>query len=227
MSRSDREYLFSQWLENKLTEADREHFAQLCREDERFAARVALARHMTDVTTNIAEINAPTWDPASVYSPSKADQFPWWQSPRWSVASLLVCCIALLLMVSRLELRIDEQGTTLSFAGGNENTIAERRLEERFMVLQQQQWRRLQTTMRQWENQQQQANRQLARYLLDTNRAERKEELTEIIRFVNDQRQMDQRFYSQQLLRMQDEIYRGAPYGLYTAGTDNPANVQP
>jgi RNA polymerase-interacting CarD/CdnL/TRCF family regulator len=54
--------------------------------------------------------------------------------------------------------------------------------------------------------QQQQSSAELTKYLLASSREERKHDFAELIKFINEQRIDDQRFYARQFTRLQDEI---------------------
>lgn len=210
MPELDKATLLGLWLEGKLDEPQRQAFEQLCVQDKAFAAKVEAANLMA-VQGETYQVRAvPEWDRESTFAlPEKRH---WWQWQGLSAMSFATSMLAIVMVVTGLNVEMKEGAITLSFTKGQSEQQVTQLIQSRMDVFHQEQQLAL---LRYAENMQQQqlaANTELTNYLLSSSRQERREDFAELIKFINQQRSDNQLFFARQMNNLQQEIYQNPDY---------------
>ena len=202
------EYLFSQWLDNALTEDERSAFEALCISDAEFAARVATATQLNVAAEQFSASPMPAWDKnATFIAPDKPK---WWQWQGLPAMSMAMSAAAMVMVLSGFSVQVEEGRVTMGFAqsapaGPTEAEVAAL-VAERINDYQQANQAMFSQYVNALQQQQQDSSAQLAQYLLKSSRQERREDFAELVQFINQQRDDDQRYYTRQLTQLQREI---------------------
>ncbi|KXI26980.1 hypothetical protein [Paraglaciecola hydrolytica] len=209
MPKYQNEQLLGWWLDGQLNVQQREEFEQRCLDDEAFAQQVASANMFSLHAQHYVEQEVPRWDRASTFSaPEKAK---WWQWQGLSGLSIALSVVAMVMVLSGLQIKVDDGSLTVSFAAKQSHQDIERLVNDKLQDFQhsQQQTQQLALTNFTQTMQQQQldASSQLTQYLLSSSRKERREDFAELIKFINEQRSDDQLFYARQINQLQQDIY--------------------
>jgi hypothetical protein len=125
--------------------------------------------------------------------------------------SFATSMLAIVMVLTGLQVRTDEGAMTISFAGKQAEKQRSQEIEKlvndklaEFQTTQQLALTNYTQTMQQ---QQMDTSSQLTQYLLGASRKERREDFAELIKYVNEQRGDDQLFYVRQLNKLQQDIY--------------------
>ena len=202
------EYLFGQWLDNALTEDERNAFEDLCVSDADFAARVATATQLNVAAEQFCPPPMPAWDKnATFIAPDKPK---WWQWQGLPAVSMAMSAAAMVMVLSGFSVQVQEGRVTLGFAqsapaGPSEAEVAAL-VADRINDYQQANQAMFTQYVNALQQQQQESSTQLAQYLLKSSRQERREDFAELVQFINQQRDDDQRYYARQLTHLQREI---------------------
>lgn len=213
---TQKEQLFSKWTATELNHQEQQQFEIWCKEDEEFAARVAVHGRLQSLTDNYEPQDVPDWDPGALFeTPEKT---PWWQWRGLSAASFAMSVFAVLLVTFQIEVTINDGSMTISFAGANQQQKIEQLVNDKIIEYAKLQETSFSEKSEILQQQQMQMNTQLASYLLDTSRTERREDFAELIKHVNQQRADDQVFYARQITRLKTdiELETGEPHWLPT-----------
>jgi hypothetical protein len=180
------EQQFTDWLEGK-------PLSQALEDDEQWLNRVHTANyvgHQADITP---EHKVPAWDRGAMF---ESDTKQWWQWQGLPAMSMAFSMFAMALVLFKVELVFQPEGVLLSFAGSaNEvqdekmSALVNLRLKE-FAAEQQVVLANYATDI---QATQQDSNLQLASYIMGASRQERKEDMTDFIQYINEQRQ-DEKF---------------------------------
>jgi hypothetical protein len=180
------EQQFAEWLEGK-------PLSKALEEDEQWLNRVHTANyvgHQADITP---ERKVPDWDRGAMF---ERDTKPWWQWQGLPAMSMAFSMFAMALVLFKVELVFQPEGVLLSFAGSASevqdekmSALVDLRLKE-FAAEQQVVLANYATDM---QTTQQDSNLQLATYIMGASRQERKEDMTDFIQYINEQRQ-DEKF---------------------------------
>ena len=199
-----KEWLLAAWLENRLTQKERQEFESLCQEDSEFAAQVELANQSIMLAQDYEPVPVPNWDKdASFLAPPKVS---WWQWQGFPVASMAMSIFAVCLVVFNIEFRFEDNGMMISFAGQNEQQKLEQMVDAKMQILEQRQAESIDAYVDELREDQLVATTQLTNFVLQSSRTERKEDFAEFIRFINEQRSDDQQFYARQLNQLQQDL---------------------
>lgn len=205
MPKYQNEQLLGLWLDGQLTAQQRQEFEQRCVDDEAFAQQVATANMFNLHTQHYVEQEVPQWDRDSSFSSTPKNK--WWQWQGLSGLSLAMSLVAIVMVVSGLQIRMDEGAMTISFAAKQSDQQIERLVNDKLQAYQQNQQLALNNFTQTMQQQQLDASSQLTQYLLSSSRKERREDFAELIKFINEQRTDDQMFYARQLNQLQQDIY--------------------
>lgn len=213
MPKYQNEQLLGWWLDGQLTAPQRQEFEQRCIDDEAFAQQVATANMFNLHAQHYVDQEVPHWDRDSSFSFTPKNK--WWQWQGLSSLSLAMSLVAMVMVVSGLQIRMDEGAMTISFAAKQSEQQIERLVNDKLQAYQQNQQLALNNFAQTMQQQQLDASSQLTQYLLSSSRKERREDFAELIKFINEQRTDDQLFYARQLNQLQQDIYTNpAPTGL-------------
>jgi hypothetical protein len=224
----DKEKLFEAWLNG-------EPLDDKLSTDEAWSARLHAANFVQQQSDTRNDIDVPDWDRAEAFI---SDKQSWWEWTKLPAVSMAFSIFAVFLVLFNVQVINEPDGMIVSFGKSkstidqaNINTLVDLKLRE-FAAEQQIVLANYATDI---SHQQQKSNMQLASYLLGTSRQERKEDITEFIRYINDQRkdeQIDQSIKFQQIeheLHRQQNLIHTNVYGK-NVGENNiftPANYTP
>lgn len=197
---NDLEQKFANWLEEKTSQnnnqVNEEHFDK----ESEWQHRMETASHLAHHADVSPEYEVPQWDRASTF---ESDKKPWWQWSALPAMSFAFSCFAIALVLFKVELIVKPEGVMLSFADSyskNYQKSQQVSQDERLAQLVDQ---KLQTFANEQQVilanyaadikvKQQESNLQLASYVIGASRQERKEDMTDFIKYINEQRADEQ-----------------------------------
>ena len=197
--------LLALWIEQQLNEKQQREFEQRCLQDEAFAKQVASYNDFVALSESYQADDVPSWDRDSTFT--MPEKKKWWQWQGLSSLSFATSMLAIVMVLSGLQVRTDNGAMTISFSGKQSAQEVERLVESRLAEFQQTQQLALTQYTNSMQKQQMDASTQLTQYLLVASRKERREDFAELIKYVNEQRGDDQLFYARQLNKLQQNIY--------------------
>lgn len=203
---ADIERKFTDWLENKTSQnhqqIDEESFTQ----ESVWQERMSTASHIAHQVDMSIEEDVPHWDRTSTF---ESDIKPWWQWSALPVMSFAFSCFAIALVLLKVELIVQPEGVMLSFAGNyqknnqaNQDTRIADLVDQKLQKFASEQQVVLANYAADIKVKQQESNLQLASYVMGASRQERKEDMTNFIKYINEQRvdeQFDQNMKFKQL----------------------------
>ena len=197
--------LLASWLDNSLTDDQQQEFENRCVQDEGFSQQVEAANMFAMQAEHYHAGEVPNWDRDMTFDqPEKAK---WWQWQGLSTLSFATSICAIVMVITGLQVNMDDGAMTISFAGKQHAQEVERLVNDKLAEFQQNQQLALTTYAQSMQQQQLDASTQLTQYLLTASRKERREDFVELIKHVNEQRGDDQLFYARQLNKLQKDIY--------------------
>lgn len=204
MPNYDNADLLGLWLEGSLSEQQRQAFEQRCIQDEAFASQVEAANMVAMQAQQYQSEAVPAWNRLTTFETQQKPH--WWQWQGLPGLSLATSMVAIVMILSGVQVRVDDGALTISFADKSSQQI-EQLVNARLAEFQQNQQLALVNYGQALQQQQLETSTQLTNYLLTSSRKERKEDFAELINFVNQQRGDDQLFYARQLNKLQQTIY--------------------
>ncbi|MFZ8199005.1 hypothetical protein [Alteromonas portus] len=216
MTLYDKEALFSAYLNNSLTSEQEKQFNGLCESDAEFAQAVENSARLNSASVSFVSPALPQWDKEQTFfKKDKPRSLSSWFSLPACAMAMSAC--ALIAVLTGAKLTYSDNGVALSFLNNNPNSIDEmveqrvtqevaKALGEQREFYQQTNQTLFKEYAQALSTQQQQSSAELTKYLLASSREERKQDFAELIKFINEQRIDDQRFYARQFTRLQDEI---------------------
>lgn len=152
----------------------------------------------------------PEWPRELTYRGREHTQLRWWQRPLLPVASFACSLLAVLAVVSQLQIQVTEQGFNLYFGGGLSEQQLQAAVTEQMSKLQAEQQLQMANyaaNLREdFRDDVAAANQQLVNYVLTTNRSEREQDMEDLIRYVNAQREDDQVYFAYQLAQVTEQF---------------------
>jgi len=204
-SRLSNEQLLGLWVEQQLSEPQQHEFEQRCVQDKDFGKQVQTYNLFAAQSEHYHRDEVPNWDRDSTFDmPQKAK---WWQWQGLSTLSFATSMLAIVMVLTGLQVRMDDGAMTISFADKQSTQEIDRLVDDRLAQFQQVQQVALTEYTQAMGQQQMDASTQLTQYLLGASRKERREDFAELIKYVNEQRGDDQLFYARQLNKLQQDIY--------------------
>jgi hypothetical protein len=199
------EQLFGLWVEQQLNEPQRHEFEQRCIEDHAFAKQVETFNMFSMHSEHYQSAEVPSWDRTSTFEmPNKVR---WWQWQGLPTLSFATSLLAIVMVLTGLQVRTNEGAMTISFSGKQSTQEINRLVNEKLEIFQEIQQLALTNYTQTMQQQQMDTSTQLTQYLLGASRKERREDFAELIKYVNEQRGDDQLFYARQLNKLQQDIY--------------------
>jgi hypothetical protein len=199
------EQLFGLWVEQQLNEPQRHEFEQRCIEDHAFAKQVETFNMFSMHSEHYQSAEVPSWDRTSTFDmPNKVR---WWQWQGLPTLSFATSLLAIVMVLTGLQVRTNEGAMTISFSGKQSTQEINRLVNEKLEIFQEIQQLALTNYTQTMQQQQMDTSTQLTQYLLGASRKERREDFAELIKYVNEQRGDDQLFYARQLNKLQQDIY--------------------
>jgi len=185
-------YLF-EFAEGSLTELQRKSVDQHIQQCD------ACSRLLHDIwetslqSVNWQEVTVPRWDKRSLFfgtsrarpdsSPLGRFSFPW-----LNLVSVTASALVLVVVLFRVEVLTNENGFSVSFAGQN-NLVSTEELDRRLSSVQQDNQRSFNTNVDRLTTQQVATNQLLLRTILEANRQERREDLSNMMVLWDSDRQ--------------------------------------
>ncbi|WP_286269854.1 hypothetical protein [Thalassotalea hakodatensis] len=201
---------FSEWLMDKSSGTARRNRSDL-KQDDVWEQRVQVAEkieHYADITSDEP---VPNWDRSTSF---ETDRKPWWQWQGLPAMSFVFSLFAVSLVFLNAEVVVKDQGITVSFAGSNQAAMTknvEALLEQKLQNFANEQQVVLANYAADINGKQQESNIQLASYIMGVSRKERKEDMNDFIKYINDQRQDDQLHQQLTFKRFAETmLYQGA-----------------
>lgn len=208
----DQEQKFAHWLDEKTSQnnrqIDEEHFDK----NSEWHDRMSTAHHLAHQVDTFSEYDVPDWDKASTF---ESDKKPWWQWSALPAMSFAFSCFAIALVLLKVELIVKPEGIMLSFAdsysksyqksqqASQDDRIAQL-VDQKLQAFASEQQVILANYAADIKVKQQESNLQLASYVIGASRQERKEDFTDFIKYINEQRadeQFDQNMKFKELER--------------------------
>ncbi len=199
------EDLLAKWLDNSLTQSEREAFETLCTQDQAFADQVAAASHLNMMAEDFEQVAVPAWDAGAtfVYENKKR----WWQWSGLPAMSLATSALAMVMVLSGFQIRSGDGQLTIGFGSGTPDKAEIAALvEEKMNSYQQANQVMFGKYVDAIAAQHKESSAQLTQYLLSSSRQERREDFAELVKFINQQRDDDQRFMARQINHLQQDI---------------------
>lgn len=205
MPKHDKERLLAKWLDDGLTPDERQAFEKLCIDDSEFAEQVAAANQVSMMAEQFEQVAVPQWNKSSSFTmPEKAR---WWQWQGLPALSFSSSAAAIVMVLSGFQVSVDDGRMSFGFArsGPSQQEIAamvDDKLNQ-YQLANQEMFGKYVDAI---ALQQKESAAQLTQYLLSSSRQERREDFAEFVKFINQQRDDDQRFMARQLNHLKDEI---------------------
>jgi hypothetical protein len=212
MHNPSNEQLLAAWLDGQLNEQQRLAFEQRCINDPEFAKQVETANLFNIQAQHFEQQDVPNWDRMATFG--AAPKARWWQWTGLPAASLGLSALAIVMVLSGMQVKMEEGAMTISFAGKQSSAEIERLVNEKLESFEQKQQLALTHYRDAMQQQQLDTSTQLTQYLLTSSRQERREDFAELIKFINQQRSDDQLFYARQFNELQQEYSNPAQSGV-------------
>tara|TARA_B100000700_G_scaffold293264_1_gene354123 strand:- start:1273 stop:1899 length:627 start_codon:yes stop_codon:yes gene_type:complete len=185
------ELAFSRWLNGELSNSEEQALAkQLAQHAPALYERMQSVRWMQEQADNYQTTNVPNWDRQSIGPQANAAR---WANP-WSFAAFACSCAALAVV----SVFVMKQQLTAEFDARVAAVV-----DQRLNVFEQQQnialAKQEKALRANFREQLSTSTAQLATYIMATNRAERKDDMSQIVEYVNETRSEDLNFYTAQL----------------------------
>ena len=120
--------------------------------------------------------------------------------------SMAMSAMAIVMVVSGFSVQVSEGKLTMGFQQGPSDEQVAALVNQKLNDYQQANQAMFTQYVTALQQQQQENSTQLTQYLLTSSRQERREDFAELIKFINQQRDDDQRYYARQLTQLQREI---------------------
>ena len=199
------EQFFQRWLEGELTAEQSVEFEQRAANDKELQQRLATARVIEQQVHCYEQAKVPDWDRHSTFD---VDHTPWWQWHGLPALSMAFSVFAICLVVFKVELVSQDNGFAVNFGGGSEafdSAQVDALVTERLQQFANEQELVMANYKSELKDSQQDNNLQLASYVLSATRQERNEDISDFIKYVNEQRSEDS---IEQKLRFQKLEYK-------------------
>ena len=195
--------LMSAWLDNKLTDQQRQQFEVLCAENSEFAEQVKLVNQISFHAQDYQQQVPRDWNKQATFD--SQFQRKWWQWQGLPAFSTALSMLAIVLVISGFEVRLEQGAMTFSFNRPSQNV--DQQVAQKLVEFKRQQQQVMTAYAKSLQEQQLATSTQLTNYLLSSSRQERKEDFAELIKFINQQRDEDQVFFARQLNQLQNKIH--------------------
>ncbi|NMH60496.1 anti-sigma factor family protein [Alteromonas ponticola] len=205
MHNPEYESLITAWLDGQLSAEQRQRFEQLCLEDEAFAQQVETANQFSLAAEQFEKMPVPAWNKDSTWF-AHHTKAPWWQLQWIPLASMAMSVAAMVMVLSGFHVQVNDGQMTLGFDRGPDEKQINQLVAKRLDEYKESNQLLLTQYMDAVAKQQQESGAQLTQYLLSSSRQERREDFAELVKFINQQRSDDQRFYARQINNLEQEI---------------------
>ncbi len=205
MHNPEYESLISKWLDGELSATEQQRFEQLCLEDEAFSKQVEIANQFTHAADHFEQLAVPEWNKEDTFFNTQTAS-PWWHFQWMPAASMAMSVAAILMVLSGFHVQVSNGKMTLGFDQGPDEQAINQLVADRLEEYKESNQLLLTQYMDAMAKQQQENGAQLTQYLLSSSRQERREDFAELVKFINQQRSDDQRFYARQINNLEQEI---------------------
>ncbi|MDT0603389.1 hypothetical protein [Thalassotalea castellviae] len=193
---TDLEQNFAQWLARKTSDKNKQIDDVEFEQDSQWHDRMATVNKLAHYVDIANEHNVPHWDRGSTFT---SDKKPWWQWSALPAMSFAFSCFAIALVLLKVELIVKPEGVMLSFAdnyqashqASQDERIAQL-VDQKLQAFASEQQVILANYAADIKVKQQESNLQLASYVIGASRQERKEDLSDFIKYINEQRADEQ-----------------------------------
>lgn len=197
---SRKQALLDALMDGHITPSQRQELDSLADGDPALASQLDGLMQAKLMSEQYRSVSVPQWDPASTFS---AQSKPWWQWQGFPLASMACSVFALVLVLTKAQVQVNDKGFSVRFSDAQPELVA--KLEDKVSLLETQYTQALQDAVGEIKQEQDLAQAKLAGYMLATSRKERKEDFSELVQFINDQRKDDRRLIAQDF---QQALYR-------------------
>ncbi len=222
---------FSLWLENRTGEQQGSIEQQDFSDESLWQQRHAVAERLAHHADVAEQAQVPNWDRGAAFSGESVNRqrgdtlaLSWWQWRGLPVASMAFSFLAIAMVLLKVELVVKSEGIMLSFAGNREAITKQQvaqLVDQRLQTFASEQQVVLANYAADIKVKQQESNLQLASYIMGASRQERKEDITEFIKYINDQRADEQFEQNMKFKQLEQAIkYRNTRF-------DNSLALQP
>lgn len=157
--------------------------------------RVHTANYVAHQASINQEQEVPNWNAGDIFDQHAKANTPWWQWQGLPIVSTAFSCFAIALVLLNVQFTVGDNGVLLSF-GGQAQQAQEKQLaalvDQRLQTFASEQQVVLANYVADIKAEQQQNNLQLANYVFSTSRQERKDDISELIRFIVEDRKDSQ-----------------------------------
>ena len=170
-------------------------------EDAIWQARLKTAQTVEHQASLQTEYAVPHWDRSAAF---ETDKSPWWQWGGLPAMSMAFSLFAMALVLFKVELVMKDDGVLLTFTGSTQtnikqvsysqeeiNGLVEAKVNQQLQRFASEQQVILANYVADISVKQQNSNLQLASYLMGATRKERKEDISDFVQYINDQRADD------------------------------------
>jgi len=204
---SDPKKPIDDWLDANGKEPMSEELAQFLakkdtsKEEKEWQQRVHAANYIAHQSDVMLDEEVPDWDRGSMFDIEKRS---WWQWQGLPAMSMAFSFFALALVLFKVEFAMTDNGMLVSFGGSEVNHEAKINdlVDQRLREFASEQQVILANYAADIKVKQQETNLDLARYILTSSRQERKEDMSEFMKYINAERQdelLNQKIKFQQL----------------------------
>lgn len=205
MHEASKQQLLAKWLEGSLSTDERQAFEALCIDDTEFAGQVAAANQVAMMADHFTDEPVPAWDFESTFD---APQKPkWWQWQGLPALSLATSAFAIVMVISGFQVNVNNNQVSFGFGdnGPSQQDIAAM-VDDKLNAYQLANQAMFGKYVDAIAAQQKESSAQLTQYVLSSSRQERREDFAEFVKFINQQRDDDQRFMARQLHHLKQDI---------------------
>lgn len=203
--------LFDSWMEGKTLTSEELHSLQ---QDPVWSQRMAVHVEMLELADSMSQsVEVPQWRKDKGFEQYLAKP-SWWQNQGTSLVALSFSIFACLIMLFDVRLVNTNNGRELVINDQSQQSW----LEQQFVQLAEQNNQFINSRMDDLIAKQQDDTAQLASYLVANSRLERKEDIADVVRVIQQQRQDDMRYLRQQ--------FSDVNYNLRLASQQNNRNVR-
>lgn len=164
--------------------------------------------------------DVPQWQREATFRVAKQTKLRWWQRAWLPVTSFACSALALALVLGNTQIISNDHGVTVRFGGSvTDSQAVEQLLAQRlneYAAAQQIALVNYGVTLRNdMREDMNVANQQLVNYVIAANREERNDDMADLIRYVNAQREDDQVFFANQIQQISEDLLQQSGYPLY------------
>ena len=196
LSDEQRQHL-SAYLEGELSSSAAHKFEQQLENNKLLQEQLAFAQQLKTQIQQTVDVEVPTWDRAIAFEQAQTvnNSKSWWQWQGLPVLSMSFSIFAILLVMFNVNVQFNNNELRINFGKdinlNSENYLTKEQVDKKITDVLQEFASEQQLVLANFNadlrSKQQQNDLQLASYLLNTSRKERKEDISDFIAYVNEQ----------------------------------------